>query len=81
VTEGGYQVRFNTRSRSMTKSSLRISSRVSSIVCCDWRIASRVSATISAVRRAIASPSGFAQEIAEIIDEGMKLKADGVGGE
>ena len=55
---GGYQVRFNTRSRSMTKSSLRISSRVSSIVCCDWRIASRVSATISAVRRAIASPSG-----------------------
>jgi hypothetical protein len=27
-----------------------------------------------------ASPA-FAQEIAEIIDEGMKLKADGVGGE
>src|ERR1700722_2580971 len=42
----------------MTKSGLRITSRVSSIVCCDSRIASRGSATISAVRRAIASPSG-----------------------
>jgi hypothetical protein len=58
VTEGGYQVGFNKRSRSMTKSSLRTSSRVSSIVCCDWRVASRLSATISVVRRAIASPSG-----------------------